>query len=147
VTLPEPLALVGVPDPVGLYSHAVAAPPGAQIVAVAGQLAVDMDGQSLAGNFEEQMRIVLKALDAILRQTGEGLRSVLKFTTYLVDPDDIDRFYAERARLWPTYFPDSKYPANTLLVVQRLVRPEFRIEIEALAAVAAPTDHASTEGR
>ena len=129
---PAVVPVHGVPAPIGLYSHAVAAAAGASVVAVAGQLAVNSEGQPLEGSFEEQMRAVLSSLENILLDAG-GLKSVLKFTTYLVRAEDIDRFYVERARLWPAYFPDGGYPANTLLVVQRLVRPEFLIEIEALA--------------
>ncbi len=128
------MAVEGVPAPIGLYSHAVAAPPGACVVAVAGQVAVNSEGEPFAGSFEGQMRAALGSLETILADGG-GLKSVLKFTTYLVRAEDISLFYAERARLWPAYFPDGRYPANTLLVVQRLVRPEFLIEIEALAIV------------
>jgi 2-iminobutanoate/2-iminopropanoate deaminase len=35
--------------------------------------------------------------------------------------------------VFSTYFPDGMYPPNTLLVVSRLVRPELRVEIEAMA--------------
>jgi enamine deaminase RidA (YjgF/YER057c/UK114 family) len=117
---------------VGLYSHAYAAPAGMQLVAVAGQLAVDHQGESLVGSFEEQMRAVVHSLDCVLSPFG-GLSAVVKFTTYLTNPDNIARFYAEREQLWPAYLGSAPYPPNTLLVVQRLVRPEFLIEIEALA--------------
>ncbi len=123
------------PSPVGLYSHAVAVPPGTQLVTLAGQLAVDADGEPIEGDFADQFHAVVGALDTILRSVGADLSAVCKFTTYLIDPDDISRFYAERAKVWPQWWPDGRPPANTLLVVQRLVRPEFRIEIEAIAAV------------
>jgi enamine deaminase RidA (YjgF/YER057c/UK114 family) len=119
--------------PVGLYSHAVAGGPGGTLLAVAGQLAVAPEGGEVAPTVEEQLRQVMASLAEILRQAGGSLEHVLNFRTYLIDPDDISRFYAERERLWQTYFPGGVYPANTLLVVQRLVRPEYRIEIEALA--------------
>lgn len=136
---PEVLDVPGMPPPAGLYTHAVAAPPGARLVAIAGQLAVDAAGEPLPGGFEDQMRAVVGQLDHLLRGIGGDMTSILKLTTYLVDPDDIPLFYAERARLWPTWWPDGHgVPPNTLLVVQRLVRPEFRIEIEALAVVEDP---------
>ena len=40
---------------------------------------------------------------------------------------------AERAKLFPKMFPGGKYPPNTLLMVDRLVKPEFLIEVEAIA--------------
>lgn len=133
---PEVIDVPGMPPPAGLYTHAVAAPAGSRLLAIAGQLAVDADGAPLPGGFEDQMRAVVGSLDRLLVGVGADLSAVLKLTTYLVDPDDIPLFYAERARLWPTWWPDGVgVPPNTLLVVQRLVRPEFRIEIEALAVI------------
>jgi enamine deaminase RidA (YjgF/YER057c/UK114 family) len=38
-----------------------------------------------------------------------------------------------RAELFPKLFPAGAYPPNTLLVIERLVRPEFLIEVEAIA--------------
>jgi enamine deaminase RidA (YjgF/YER057c/UK114 family) len=37
--------------------------------------------------------------------------------------------------LFAEFFPDKKYPPNTLLVISHLVRPEFLVEIEGIAAV------------
>jgi len=142
--IPDPVDVPGMPPPAGLYNHALMAPAGSRLVAIAGQLAVDDAGEPLPGGFEDQMRAVVGQLDRLLTGLGGDLRSVLKFTTYLVDPDDIAAFYDVRARLWPTWWPDGEgVPPNTLLVVQRLVRPEFRIEIEALAVVPEPDGGAS----
>jgi enamine deaminase RidA (YjgF/YER057c/UK114 family) len=63
------------------------------------------------------------------------MRAVMKFATYLVDTDTVEPFCEIRTRLWPRHFPEGYYPPNTLLVVQALTRPEFLIEIEALAAI------------
>ena len=38
-----------------------------------------------------------------------------------------------RAAVFPKLFPGGKCPPNTLLVVNRLVKPEFLIEVEAIA--------------
>ena len=38
-----------------------------------------------------------------------------------------------RAALFPTMFARALYPPNTLLIVDRLVKEEFLIEIEAVA--------------
>lgn len=104
-------------------------------MAVAGQLAVGDDGSTVGSTVEEQLPLVMGNLQKVLRSAGGSLQSVLKFTTYLVSVEDIPVFYETRAKLWPELFPDGTYPANTLLVVQSLVRPDFRIEVEALALV------------
>jgi hypothetical protein len=38
-----------------------------------------------------------------------------------------------RSALFPKLFPGGKYPPNTLLVIDRLVKPEFLIEVAAIA--------------
>ncbi|MDY7105623.1 MAG: RidA family protein [Actinomycetota bacterium] len=128
----------GLGSPVGLYSHAVPLPVGANLLAVSGQLSVDAEGTSVAaGDFDGQMRQVFDNLATVLGAAGTGLGAVLKMTTYLVDDANIDDFYRVREELFAGLFPDGNYPGNTLLVVKRLVRPEFLIEIEALAALPA----------
>ena len=37
--------------------------------------------------------------------------------------------------MFPTLFGSETYPPNTLLIVSRLVKPEFLVELEAIAAV------------
>lgn len=133
--------VAGLGQPVGLYSHAVPMPTGGQLLAVSGQLSVDATGDSIApGDFDAQMKQVFSNLSTVLAAAGADLGSVLKMTTYLVDPTNIDDFYRVRADLFADWFPDGNYPGNTLLVVQRLVRQEFLIEIEALAAIPAEGD-------
>jgi enamine deaminase RidA (YjgF/YER057c/UK114 family) len=128
--------VTGLGSPVGLYSHAVPLPAGSTLLAVSGQLSVDASGTSVAvGDFEGQMRQVFANLATVLGAAGSSLESVVKMTTYLVDPDHIAEFYRVREALFASLFPDAVYPGNTLLVVSRLVRPEFLIEIEALAAI------------
>ena len=129
----------GLAPTVGLYSQAVPLPRGATLLFVAGQLSVDTEGKAVAvGDFEGQVRTVFANLAAVVEGAGSDLRSVMKMTTYLVEPDHVARFYAERERLFGELYPTGVYPANTLLVVERLVRPEFLIEIEAVAAVPPP---------
>ena len=43
--------------------------------------------------------------------------------------------YEVREELFPDLYPSGKYPPNTLLVIDRLVKPEFLLEIEAIAYV------------
>lgn len=40
-----------------------------------------------------------------------------------------------RKELFPRLFPDRAYPPNTLLVVGRLVKEEFLVEVQTVAAI------------
>jgi enamine deaminase RidA (YjgF/YER057c/UK114 family) len=121
-------------EPLGLYSHVAQLSSPRKLVLVAGQVSVDGDGEVVAeGNFEAQFRRVFENLAGALEAVELGLHDVLKFTTYLTSADLIEPFYAVRESLFATLYPAGEYPGNTLLVVSRLVRPEFLIEIEAIA--------------
>lgn len=117
----------------GLYSHATSVPAG-QTLYIAGQLSVGLDGSVVGKNdFAAQMRQVLDNMGAVLKGTGLGFNNVVKFTTYLVHSQDIESFMKIRAETFPKLFGGTQYPPNTLLIVDRLVKEEFLIEIEAVA--------------
>jgi len=117
----------------GLYSNVTTVPSGSTVY-IAGQLAVASDG-SVAGrhDFEVQMRQVFANLGAVLSGLGLTFNHVVKFTTYLVHAQDIEKFMRVRAELFPHLFQGRQYPPNTLLVVDRLVKEEFLVEVEAVA--------------
>jgi enamine deaminase RidA (YjgF/YER057c/UK114 family) len=122
----------GLAAPIGPFSHVAVSAPG--IVAVAGQVAIDEHGDLVgADDFAAQVEQVLANVARALKGVGLVPENILQMTSYLVSAEDIPSFYAVRARIFPELFPGGRYPPNTLLVVQRLVRPEFLVEIEALA--------------
>jgi 2-iminobutanoate/2-iminopropanoate deaminase len=124
----------GLVPPAGLYSHAAVVESPGRLISVAGQLAVDETGGPVGiGDFAAQFRRVFTNLGDVLEAASTGWDHVMKFTTYLIDPDDVPKFYREREQLFAEIYPDGAYPPNTLLVVAHLVRPEFLLEIEALA--------------
>jgi len=117
----------------GLYSHAARVEAGT-LYFIAGQLAVDGDGAVVGGSdFDRQFHQVFDNLGAVLRGLGLDFADVAKFTTYLVRAADIEHFMRLRAKLFPGLFGGTLYPPNTLLIVDRLVKPEFLIEVEAVA--------------
>jgi len=117
----------------GLYSHAARVEAGT-LYFVAGQLAVGPDGGVVgAGDFDAQFRQVFDNLGGVLHGLGVGFADVAKFTTYLTRAEDIERFMRLRAELFPRLFAAPVYPPNTLLIIDRLVKPEFLLEVEAVA--------------
>ena len=110
--------------PLGLYSQISRVQPG-ELVFIAGQLA--------PGNFATQFNAVFKAIGDILNDLGTDYDSVVKFTTYLTESRDLDEFMELRENLFPKLFSEASYPPNTLLIVERLVKEEFLIEVEAIA--------------
>ncbi len=59
----------------------------------------------------------------------------MQFTTFITNADYIPVWMTARSAIFPKLFPGGKYPPNTLLVIDRLVKPEFLLEVEAIARV------------
>ena len=121
--------------PAGMYSHVARMAPG-ELAFIAGQVAVDKAGTSVGpGDLTAQVNQVFANLGAILKDLGTDFESVVQLTTYLTSADSIPTFMTARSTLYPKLFPGGKFPPNTLLVIDRLVKPEFLIEIECVARV------------
>jgi len=116
----------------GLYSHATRVPGGAMYF-VAGQLAVAPDG-SVAGrhDFPVQFHQVFDNLAAVIEGLGATFDDVVKFSTFLVHEQHIELFMQLRAQRFPKLFKSPLYPPNTMLVVKRLVKEDFLLEVEAV---------------
>lgn len=121
------------PPPLGAYSHVCVAHSG-KLVFVAGQVGVHRDGSLAGPGIEEQAAQTFRNVQVALESQGLPMSAVTKLTTYMTSSDDIAAFYGVREELFPELFPEGNYPPNTLLVIDRLVRPEFVVEIEAIAA-------------
>lgn len=116
----------------GLYSH-VGRVQGGTLLFVAGQLAVAADGTIAGkGDFAAQFHQVFSNLGDVLKGMDCTFNDVIKFTTYLVHSQDIDSFMTLRSELFPKLFKGPLYPPNTLLMVDRLVKEPFLIEVEAV---------------
>jgi enamine deaminase RidA (YjgF/YER057c/UK114 family) len=121
--------------PQGLYSH-VGFMRGGSLAFIAGQLAVGSQGEVIGkSDFKAQFRQVFSNLRDVLSGMGADYPQIVKFTTYLVHSQDIAHFMTERQALFPSLFGKEPYPPNTLLVVDRLVKEDFLIEVEAVAAI------------
>jgi len=120
----------------GLYSHAsrVALPHGAALVSVAGQLPIDADGQTVGLQIEPQTRQVLANVTAVLAAAGCGWDRVVSLRTYMTRQDDVAGFARARAEAFAELLPaGADPPPNTLVFVAGLLKPDYLIEIDALA--------------
>lgn len=121
----------------GLYAH-VGRVKGGTMLYLAGQLSVAADGSVAGkGDFRAQFHQVFSNLGDVLKGCGCEFDQIVKFTTYVVHSQDLATFMDLRAELFPTLFKGPLYPPNTLLVVDRLVKEDFLIEVEAIVAIAA----------
>ena len=113
------------------YSHLVEVR-GGRTLYLAGQLALDEDGNLVgAGDFRAQVEQVFANLKARLAEGGATFNDVVKLNYYLTEAADLLPVREVRNRYINTENP----PASTLVVVKRLVREEYLIEVEAIAVV------------
>ena len=103
---------------------------------IAGQLATDQSGSLIgADDFDAQCVQVFANIGAALKSCGADWGNVVQFTTYLVHSQDIPKFMQYRLREFPRIFGNGIYPPNTLLMVDRLVKEPFLVEVQTVAAL------------
>jgi enamine deaminase RidA (YjgF/YER057c/UK114 family) len=116
------------------YSH-IAKVNGGTIIYLAGQVSSDASGKLIGeGNFEAQVEQVFSNLRIAVEAAGGTMADIVKLNIYLVaevDQADVPKLRAIRDR----YVNVEQPPASTLVVVSRLARPGWLIEIEAVAAI------------
>jgi enamine deaminase RidA (YjgF/YER057c/UK114 family) len=120
--------------PLGQYSHMTRVK-AAELLFIAGQVGLKPGTDKAAADFDAQCAQVFANLGAALSSQSASFANVVEFTTYLVHSQDIAKFMAFRTREFPKLFAGAAYPPNTLLIVDRLVREEFLIEVSAVAAL------------
>ena len=101
---------------------------GDQVV-VAGTAPQNADG-SVDDDVEAQARRCLEIIEGALIEAGSDLSDVVRTRIYLVDASDFDAV----ARAHRQAF-DAIRPANTTVVVARLLDDRWKVEIEADAVV------------
>ena len=116
------------------YSH-IAKASGGTTIYIAGQVSTDASGKLIGeGNFEAQAEQVFKNLKAAVEAAGGAMTDIVKTNIYVlaeVDPGEMPKFRAVRNR----YVNTAQPPASTFVVVSRLARPGWLIEIEAIAVI------------
>jgi reactive intermediate/imine deaminase len=118
------------PKSVG-YSQ-VAAVFGGQIVFISGQVALNKSGNVVGnGDFRAQVQQVFENLKSAVEAAGGDFSDVIKLNTYLLDFSHLQEFREVRDK----YINVKNPPASTAVQVSRLFRPEFLVEIEAVAVV------------
>jgi enamine deaminase RidA (YjgF/YER057c/UK114 family) len=121
--------------PLGQYSQ-ITRVKASEFLFIAGQVATNQAGQVVgAGDFDAQCVQTFANIEAALKACGATFGNVVEFTTYLTSPADIASFMKFRLREFPRLFPTGLYPPNTLLIIERLVKDEFWIEVQTVAAL------------
>jgi enamine deaminase RidA (YjgF/YER057c/UK114 family) len=108
---------------------------GGRLAFIAGQTPVDAEGNIVGvGDFQAQVNQVFENLKLALAAAGGTFANVVKVVQYIPNWNpEIHRPALAAARA--AYMVPDALPTSTLLGVQALARPEYMIEIDAIAAI------------
>ncbi len=96
---------------------------------LSGAVPVDRsDGSTVGADIRAQTAQVISNLEAVLAADGASIADVVKTTVFITDQG----FAAGMNEVYSQRFPEPR-PARSTFVVGPLARPEFLIEIEAIA--------------
>ncbi len=114
--------------PFSAYSHGVVCKGDFRWIHISGQVGVDLQGR-VAADSEAQHRQTWRNILAILTAAEMSPQHLVKVTAYITDPKDTPIYRQIR---------DESIPgvecASTLLVISGLAHPDYKVEIEAIAA-------------
>jgi reactive intermediate/imine deaminase len=117
------------PDPYAPYLLSQAIRIG-ELVLVSGQVGIDDAGELVSvDDFETQADQAFRNLARVLEAGGSSMDRVAKVTIFLTDMAANFPKVVELRRRW--FSPP--YPADTIVEVRSLYRPEVMLEIEAVA--------------
>jgi enamine deaminase RidA (YjgF/YER057c/UK114 family) len=120
----------GIARQIGHYADAVRVPAGYDQILVSGTPGLAPDG-SLPGDMTGQATQAWQNIETTLSQAGASLRDIVSVRQWLISAEDIRPYVDVRNR-----FITHK-PAFMLGLIPGLVRPDFLIEIEVIAAIPA----------
>jgi 2-iminobutanoate/2-iminopropanoate deaminase len=120
--------------PLGAAQHTTAGPYSPvlevqtdRLVVISGQVALDLQGNVVGEDIEEQTRYTLANCQRQLRSAGCSFSDVFKVNVYLADVAEWSRFNAVYAEAMPE-------PRPVRTTVGAVLLPGLRIEIEMWAA-------------
>ena len=119
---------IGVASLIAAYSDAIEARPNLRWLLTSGTPGLSTTGdlpRDISGQAERAWQHVLRMLEL----AGMTVADIVKVTQYLTRAEDIRAYGNVRTR----FLGDAR-PASMLMIIPQLVRPEFLLEIEIVAA-------------
>jgi reactive intermediate/imine deaminase len=120
-------------QPSGHFAHAIAVDAPGKMVFISGMVGTRADG-SIAGigDIEAQTRQVCENLKAAAEAAGGSLDDIVRVDVYVRNMEHFDIIHKVRRE----YFTGAP-PASTMVEISKFTRPDYLIEINAIAVVPA----------
>jgi len=126
----KPLSPQSIHPPFAPYSPGVEVNSRSRLVFVSGQLGIARDG-TIPHDCAGQAQLAFDNIAAILGEAGMGLKDIVRINAYVTGREHLQAYMQVRNGLF-----SDPLPASTLMIVAGFARPEFVVEIEAVAASA-----------
>lgn len=123
-------------NPEGLYEPPVytqlAVGRGSRIVFVSGQVGFDAEGNLVSDDVVEQAKQAFRNIRTAVEALGGAVEDIAKLTIFVVGhrPELGQPLLAARGEVLGEH-----KPASTFLGVEKLIRPELLVEVEAIAVL------------
>jgi enamine deaminase RidA (YjgF/YER057c/UK114 family) len=114
--------------PFARYSHAVEVPAHARWLLCSGQLGISANDQ-IPESADAQAVLCFEAIGACLADARMSFTNIVRINAYVTDRAHMAPYMAVRDR-----YAALPPPASTLMIVSGFTRPEFKVEVEAIAA-------------
>ncbi len=122
------LAPTTIHPPFARYAHSVVVEAGARLVFCSGQLGIDT-AAVIPSDAHGQAVLCFRAIAAILEEAGMSLADLVRINAYVTAREHLPPYMAARDAVIV-----GPPPASTLMIVSGFARPEFLVEVEAVAA-------------
>lgn len=105
---------------------------GGKTVWMRGQCPQNLDDGSNIASMDpaEQTHKVMKNIKQLIEETGGTMNHLVKIVVYITDIENREAIYQVIGE-----YTKGVYPVSTGLVVERLARPEWLVEIDATAVI------------
>jgi enamine deaminase RidA (YjgF/YER057c/UK114 family) len=118
----------GIRAPFAKYSHAVEVKAGARLLLCSGQLGIG-ENDVIPESAEAQAALCFEAIGRCLAAADMAFADLVRINAYVTDRAHMAPYMLVRDR-----YVASPPPASTLMIVSGFTRPEFKVEIEVIAA-------------
>lgn len=124
----KPLSPATIRPPFARYSHGVEVQAGYRLVFCSGQLGVTAEG-TIPEDARTQADLCFSNIAAILAEAGMTLADIVRINAYVTDRAHMKGYMESRDA-----HVGMPPPASTLMIVAGFTLPEFKVEIEVVAA-------------
>lgn len=124
----KPLSPAAIHPPFAPYSHGIEVAAGSRLVFCSGQLGIGANAE-IPVDCGGQAQLCFDNIAAVLREAGMGLEHIVRINAFVSGREHLRPYMEVRNRLFA-----EPWPASTLVIVSGFARPEFVVEIEAVAA-------------